>query len=179
MNQPNKSGQPLAEVGEGRPGIKENIAQPNTPPTHGRKPVHCVVGIAATHRSHSAAPLAIFFMKFRGPQALPYRAGNHDGSGEHDPLYLAAIAFSLLLRVPAIDTLGANPTMPSGWRWIAANLLFIQNLTFRLGWVSDRTGYRYDPVDPGTGALWPFDARGVPRHRCTRRCRGRHRQLQP
>ena len=33
MNQPNKSGQPLAEVGEGRPGIKENIAQPDTPPT--------------------------------------------------------------------------------------------------------------------------------------------------
>ena len=33
MNQPNKSGQPLAEVGEGRPGIKENIAQPNTRPT--------------------------------------------------------------------------------------------------------------------------------------------------
>jgi alkylated DNA repair protein (DNA oxidative demethylase) len=24
-----------------------------------------------------------------------------------------------------------------------------------LGWVSDRTGYRYDPVDPGTGASWP------------------------
>ena len=33
VNQPNKSGQPLAEVGEGRPGIKENIAQPNTRPT--------------------------------------------------------------------------------------------------------------------------------------------------
>jgi len=33
MNQPNKSGQPLAEAGEGRPGIKENIAQSNTPPT--------------------------------------------------------------------------------------------------------------------------------------------------
>jgi RNA-directed DNA polymerase len=33
MNQPNKSGKPLAEVGEGRPGIKENIMQPNTPPT--------------------------------------------------------------------------------------------------------------------------------------------------
>jgi RNA-directed DNA polymerase len=33
MNQPNKSGQPLAEVGEGRPGIKENIAQSNTQPT--------------------------------------------------------------------------------------------------------------------------------------------------
>jgi group II intron reverse transcriptase/maturase len=33
MNQPNKSGQPQAEVGEGRPGIKENIAQSNTRPT--------------------------------------------------------------------------------------------------------------------------------------------------
>ena len=32
MNQPNKSGQPQAEVGEGRPGIKENIAQSNTRP---------------------------------------------------------------------------------------------------------------------------------------------------
>jgi alkylated DNA repair protein (DNA oxidative demethylase) len=25
----------------------------------------------------------------------------------------------------------------------------------RVGWVSDRTGYRYDPVDPGTGSPWP------------------------
>src|SRR5580693_4069765 len=25
----------------------------------------------------------------------------------------------------------------------------------RLGWVSDRGGYRYDPVDPDTGAPWP------------------------
>jgi alkylated DNA repair protein (DNA oxidative demethylase) len=25
----------------------------------------------------------------------------------------------------------------------------------RVGWVSDRTGYRYDPVDPATGAHWP------------------------
>ncbi len=25
----------------------------------------------------------------------------------------------------------------------------------RVGWVSDRTGYRYDPLDPGTGAPWP------------------------
>ena len=33
MNQPNKSGKPLAEVGEGRPWIKENAAQLNTRPT--------------------------------------------------------------------------------------------------------------------------------------------------
>jgi alkylated DNA repair protein (DNA oxidative demethylase) len=25
----------------------------------------------------------------------------------------------------------------------------------RVGWVSDRTGYRYDPLDPATGAPWP------------------------
>ena len=25
----------------------------------------------------------------------------------------------------------------------------------RVGWVSDRTGYRYDSVDPGTGVSWP------------------------
>src|SRR5215468_7738052 len=25
----------------------------------------------------------------------------------------------------------------------------------RVGWVSDRTGYRYDPVDPQTGLTWP------------------------
>jgi group II intron reverse transcriptase/maturase len=33
VNQPNKSGKPQAEAGEGRPGIKENIAQSNTRPT--------------------------------------------------------------------------------------------------------------------------------------------------
>src|ERR1700688_1804174 len=33
VNQPNKSGKPQAEAGEGRPGIKENIAQSNTQPT--------------------------------------------------------------------------------------------------------------------------------------------------
>ena len=25
----------------------------------------------------------------------------------------------------------------------------------RVGWVSDRTGYRYDPADPDTGVPWP------------------------
>ena len=33
MNQPNKGGRPPAEVGEGRPEIKENIAQSHTRPT--------------------------------------------------------------------------------------------------------------------------------------------------
>src|ERR1041385_6779011 len=25
----------------------------------------------------------------------------------------------------------------------------------RVGWESDRTGYRYDPMDPDTGSHWP------------------------
>src|SRR4051794_24144944 len=25
----------------------------------------------------------------------------------------------------------------------------------KVGWVSDRSGYRYDPVDPDTGLAWP------------------------
>jgi len=25
----------------------------------------------------------------------------------------------------------------------------------RVGWVSDRTGYRYDPADPESGSIWP------------------------
>jgi hypothetical protein len=33
MNQPNKEGQPSAEVGEGRTRTKENIVQPYTSPT--------------------------------------------------------------------------------------------------------------------------------------------------
>jgi RNA-directed DNA polymerase len=39
MNQPNKEGQPSAEVGEGRAWAKENIAQSNTSPTQSGKRV--------------------------------------------------------------------------------------------------------------------------------------------
>ena len=37
VNQPNKEGQPSAEVGEGRAQTKENIVQSNTPPTQSGK----------------------------------------------------------------------------------------------------------------------------------------------
>jgi alkylated DNA repair protein (DNA oxidative demethylase) len=49
----------------------------------------------------------------------------------------------------------------------------------RVGWVSDRTGYRYEPVDPDTGAPCARNARGIPRHRSTCRCPGWVRRLQP
>lgn len=39
---------------------------------------------------------------------------------------------------------------PGGWRMSVA-----MTNCGRVGWVSDRGGYRYDPVDPGTGQRWP------------------------
>ena len=41
----------------------------------------------------------------------------------------------------------------------------------RVGWVSDRRGYRYDPIDPQTGMRWPEMPVTIPRPCCT--CRGR------
>ena len=32
----------------------------------------------------------------------------------------------------------------------------------RLGWVTDRTGYRYDEIDPETGLQWPASLRFSP-----------------
>ena len=39
---------------------------------------------------------------------------------------------------------------PGGWQMSVA-----MTNCGSLGWVTDRTGYRYDPVDPETGRLWP------------------------
>ena len=46
-----------------------------------------------------------------------------------------------------------------------------------LGWVSDRRGYRYDPVDPESGAPWPALPDVVPRARARRRCTRRLSRL--
>src|SRR5216683_873212 len=43
-----------------------------------------------------------------------------------------------------------NMTTPGGFRMSVA-----MTNCGRLGWVTDRTGYRYDPADPDTGAPWP------------------------
>ncbi len=47
----------------------------------------------------------------------------------------------------------------------------------RVGWVSDRTGYRYDSVDPDTGAPWPAMPAAFLDLAATRRRRGRVCQL--
>ena len=41
-------------------------------------------------------------------------------------------------------------TTPGGFRMSVA-----MSNCGALGWVSDRTGYRYDPLDPSSGAPWP------------------------
>jgi alkylated DNA repair protein (DNA oxidative demethylase) len=54
----------------------------------------------------------------------------------------------------ALDTIVAQApfrhlTTPGGLR------MSVAMTCAGLGWVSDRRGYRYDPVDPGSGRCWP------------------------
>lgn len=52
------------------------------------------------------------------------------------------------------DVAGRSPfrhmVTPGGWRMSVA-----MTSCGHLGWVADRRGYRYDPLDPDTGAAWP------------------------
>src|SRR5262249_49609061 len=57
--------------------------------------------------------------------------------------------------VAAIAAIGAvspfrHMVTPGGWAMSAA----LTNCG-RVGWVTDRTGYRYDAIDPATGQPWP------------------------
>ncbi len=52
------------------------------------------------------------------------------------------------------DVAGRSPfrhmVTPGGWRMSVA-----MTSCGHLGWVADRRGYRYDPLDPDTSAAWP------------------------
>ena len=63
---------------------------------------------------------------------------------DHDRDVLAALA-----RV-AEHAPFRHMTTPGGWRMSVA-----MTNCGRLGWVTDRQGYRYDPLDPDTGTPWP------------------------
>ena len=57
--------------------------------------------------------------------------------------------------VAAIDAIAAvspfrRMVMPSGWEMSVA-----MTNCGQVGWVTDRTGYRYDAIDPMTGQRWP------------------------
>ena len=57
--------------------------------------------------------------------------------------------------IAAIDAIAAispfrHMVTPGGWEMSAA----LTNCG-QFGWVTDRSGYRYDPIDPATGRPWP------------------------
>jgi alkylated DNA repair protein (DNA oxidative demethylase) len=57
--------------------------------------------------------------------------------------------------IAAIDAIAAispfrHMVTPGGWEMSVA----LTNCG-RAGWVTDRSGYRYDPIDPATGRPWP------------------------
>ena len=66
--------------------------------------------------------------------------------------YVAAEAPALLAEVERIATAAPfrHLVVPGGHTMSVA-----MTNCGRVGWVSDRTGYRYDPVDPDSGLPWP------------------------
>src|SRR5260221_2328560 len=57
--------------------------------------------------------------------------------------------------IAAIDAIAAvspfrHMVTPGGWEMSVA----LTNCG-QFGWVTDRSGYRYDPIDPATGRPWP------------------------
>jgi alkylated DNA repair protein (DNA oxidative demethylase) len=84
-----------------------------------------------------------------------------DAGTRHDPLAPGAVvlrAFALpddRALLAAIERVAARAPFrhmvtPGGFRMSVA-----MTNCGALGWVTDRTGYRYDAVDPGTGENWP------------------------
>jgi DNA oxidative demethylase len=61
-------------------------------------------------------------------------------------------ANALLAEIHRIETLAPFRTMvaPGGWSMSVA-----MTNCGSVGWVADRSGYRYDPLDPRTGKPWP------------------------
>jgi len=66
--------------------------------------------------------------------------------------FAIAAAPALIEQVTEIQKLAPfrNLTTPGGYTMSVA-----MTNCGRVGWVSDRSGYRYDPVDPMTGSPWP------------------------
>jgi alkylated DNA repair protein (DNA oxidative demethylase) len=82
-----------------------------------------------------------------GRGAMPLRPGAMLLGGFAGP-----DAPALLAGVHAIDAASPfrNMVTPGGWPMSVA-----MTNCGSVGWVTDRTGYRYDPLDPGTRRPWP------------------------
>jgi alkylated DNA repair protein (DNA oxidative demethylase) len=68
----------------------------------------------------------------------------HGFAAEEAPLLLKALQ-SILAVAPF-----RNMVTPGGYRMSVA-----MTNCGRAGWITDRSGYRYDPIDPTTGRPWP------------------------
>jgi alkylated DNA repair protein (DNA oxidative demethylase) len=80
------------------------------------------------------------------PQTLP---GFRHLRGHLDPEAQAALLAEVLALVD--DAGWFRPTMPRSGRPLSVRMCNLGSL----GWVSDRTGYRYQPHHPDTGRPWP------------------------
>jgi alkylated DNA repair protein (DNA oxidative demethylase) len=67
------------------------------------------------------------------------------GFARHQAAELVAVLNEVTAAAPF-----RNMTTPGGFRMSVA-----MTNCGRAGWVTDRKGYRYDPVDPMTGCAWP------------------------
>jgi alkylated DNA repair protein (DNA oxidative demethylase) len=81
--------------------------------------------------------------------ARPPLAGFRHLAGRLDEAAQAALLAEVWRRVEPLGWI--TPVMPRSGRPFSVAMA---NLG-RLGWVSDRRGYRYEPADPRTGRPWP------------------------
>ncbi len=92
---------------------------------------------------------------------LPLALDEPQGGSPRASLGPRAVLLRVLARgrapelIAAIDTITAvspfrRMVTPGGWEMSVA----LTNCG-RVGWVTDRTGYRYDAIDPATGRPWP------------------------
>ena len=86
---------------------------------------------------------------------LPSQGGTTEPLAEGAALLRGFAAMSAQLLLRAVEQIAAEAsfrhlTTPGGYRMSVA-----MTNCGPMGWVSDRTGYRYDPVDPETGRPWP------------------------
>lgn len=94
---------------------------------------------------HNDAPTASLFDDL--PQNVPLGPGACLLGG-----FARGIDCQLLAAVTdlATDAPFRHMTTPGGWRMSVA-----MTNCGQLGWVTDRSGYRYDPIDPDTDRPWP------------------------
>ena len=100
-------------------------------------------------------------MTSRGPAAIGDLLSGGASRDRIEPLAVGAVLLPGFARSAAKDLVMAvsqiaaiapfrHMETPGGWR-----MSVLMTNCGRVGWVTERTGYRYDPLDPTTGDTWP------------------------